>query len=108
RFYVFNNRVTVEVNAVNPVLVSTCKNWGATTPTMINCANPDRNEHLTQCDECGRKMDGCCSEACIEHPRKRAYDGTGYYVKFPQPVNEEKISKRKHKNFAPKVYILTR
>ncbi|MBD1424355.1 oxygen-dependent tRNA uridine(34) hydroxylase TrhO [Sphingobacterium arenae] len=96
--YVFDNRVTVDVNKVNPTVVSTCRNCGKTTSKMINCANPECNEHFTQCDECGWKMDGCCSTLCMEHPRKRPYDGTGYYVKVPQPVNVEKISKRKHKN----------
>src|SRR5690606_40856621 len=91
--YVFDNRVTVPVNSVNPTVVSTCKNCGTTTKKMINCANPECNEHFTQCDECGWKMDGCCSEECKSHPRKRPYDGTGYYVKLPQPVNVEKISK---------------
>ena len=95
--YVFDNRVTVPVNAVNPTVISTCRNCGKVTAKMINCANPVCNEHFTQCDECGQQMDGCCSEACMEHPRKRVYDGTGYYVKVPQPVNVEKISKRKHK-----------
>jgi len=96
--YVFDNRVTIDVNQVNPTVVSTCKNCGKTTSKMINCANPVCNEHFTQCDACGWKMDGCCSTLCMEHPRKRPYDGTGYYVKVPQPVNIEKISKRKHKN----------
>ncbi|MHC8947655.1 oxygen-dependent tRNA uridine(34) hydroxylase TrhO [Sphingobacterium hungaricum] len=98
--YVFDNRVTVDVNSVNPVVVSTCKNCGRTTPKMINCANPDCNEHFTQCDDCGEELAGCCSAECMTHPRKREYDGTGYYVKVPQPVNAEKISKRKHKNFS--------
>lgn len=101
--YVFDNRVTVEVNSTNPVVISTCKNCGTTTPKMINCANPTCNEHFTQCDTCGEKLEGCCSETCMESPNKREYDGTGYYVKIPQPVNIEKISKRKHKNFAPKI-----
>ncbi|SKB67034.1 UPF0176 protein [Sphingobacterium nematocida] len=101
--YVFDNRVTVEVNSTNPVVISTCKNCGTTTPKMINCANPTCNEHFTQCDACGEKLEGCCSEACMDNPNKREYDGTGYYVKIPQPVNIEKISKRKHKNFAPKI-----
>ena len=101
--YVFDNRVTVDVNSVNPTIVSTCKNCGTVTAKMINCANPDCNEHFTQCDACGWEMEGCCSTACMEHPRKRTYDGTGYYVKVPQPVNTEKISKRKRKNFPPKV-----
>jgi len=88
--YVFDNRVAVEVNSVNPVVISTCYNCGKTTPKMINCANPECNEHFTQCDDCGEKMLGCCSDTCMEHPRRREYDGTGYYVKIPQPVNIKK------------------
>jgi len=95
--YVFDNRVTVPVNSVNPTVVSTCRNCGKTTKKMINCANPICNEHFTQCDECGWEMQGCCSSACQSNPKKREYDGTGYYVKVPQPVNIDKISKRKHK-----------
>lgn len=90
--YVFDNRVAVEVNTVNPVVISTCRNCGAHTTKMINCANPECNEHFTQCDACGVQLDGACSETCKSHPRKRVYDGTGYYVKVPQPVN---VSKQK-------------
>lgn len=95
--YVFDNRVTVDVNQVNPTVISECLNCGKHTPKMINCANPDCNDHFTQCEECGWKMEGCCSTACMEHPRKRTYDGTGYYTKFPQEVNTEKINRRKLK-----------
>lgn len=96
--YVFDNRVAVDVNSVNPVVISTCRNCGAHTTKMINCANPECNEHFTQCDECGIELDGACSEICQEHPRKRIYDGTGYYVKVPQPVNHK--SKTAEKNFS--------
>jgi len=89
--YVFDNRVAVDVNTVNPVVISTCRNCGANTSKMINCANPECNEHFTQCDACGEKLDGACSALCQEHPRKRDYDGTGYYVKVPQPVNKQKL-----------------
>ena len=85
--YVFDNRVAVDINSVNPVVISTCRNCGTHTTKMINCANPECNEHFTQCDECGEKLDGACSELCRAHPRKRVYDGTGYYVKVPQPIN---------------------
>lgn len=88
--YVFDNRVSVDVNSVNPVVISTCRNCGTHTSKMINCANPECNEHFTQCDDCGIKLDGACSEVCQSHPRKRIYDGTGYYVKVPQPVNKAK------------------
>ena len=100
--YVFDNRVTVPVNSVNPTVISRCKNCGKPTKKMINCANAKCNEHFTQCDECGWELEGCCSKECQSVPDKREYDGTGYYVKIPQPVNVEKISKRKHKNFPPK------
>ena len=89
--YVFDNRVAVDVNTVNPVVISTCRNCGSNTTKMINCANPECNEHFTQCDACGEKLDGACSALCKEHPRKREYDGTGYYVKIPQPVNKQKL-----------------
>jgi len=89
--YVFDNRVAVDVNTVKPVVISTCRNCGAHTSKMINCANPECNEHFTQCDACGEKLDGACSEICQAHPRKREYDGTGYYVKVPQPVNKQKL-----------------
>jgi UPF0176 protein len=90
--YVFDNRVAVDVNSENPVVISTCFNCGTITAKMINCANPECNEHFTQCDACGDALQGCCCETCMEHPRKRAYDGTGYYVKVPQPVNSSKKS----------------
>ncbi len=51
--YVFDNRLSVDVNSVNPKVISTCLNCGKVTPKMINCANPECNEHFTQCDECG-------------------------------------------------------
>jgi len=89
--YVFDNRVAVDVNSVNPLVISTCRNCGTHTTKMINCANPECNEHFTQCDECGEKLDGACSEVCQAHPRKRVYDGTGYYVKVPQPVHVQKL-----------------
>lgn len=82
--YVFDNRIAVDVNSVNPTVVSTCFNCGKVTAKMINCANPECNEHVTQCDACGDEMQGCCSVQCMSHPRLRKYDGTGYYVKIPQ------------------------
>jgi UPF0176 protein len=83
---VFDNRLTVDVNKVNPEIISTCYNCGTITAKMINCANPECNEHITQCDNCGEELQGCCSVECTTHPRKRIYDGTGYYVKVPQPI----------------------
>ncbi|OAQ39133.1 hypothetical protein A5893_10735 [Pedobacter psychrophilus] len=89
--YVFDNRLAVDVNKINPTVVSSCGNCGKTTTKMINCANPECNKHFTQCNECGVTLDGSCSDVCQNHPRKRPYDGTGYYVKVPQPIIKKTI-----------------
>ncbi len=79
--YVFDNRLTTEVNRVNPSITSRCRGCGTPTVRMINCANPDCNDHLPLCENCGWELEGTCSAACQQHPRKRIYDGTGNYPK---------------------------
>ncbi|QEC52483.1 rhodanese-related sulfurtransferase [Anseongella ginsenosidimutans] len=83
--YVFDNRIAVDINRHNPSVISVCHNCGKASARMINCANPECNEHFSQCEECGWAMDGCCSDSCMQHSRKRPYDGTGYYVKQTDP-----------------------
>jgi len=77
--YVFDNRLTVDVNQVNPKVISTCYVCGTPSDRMINCANNECNIHVPMCEDCGWKMEGACSEACKCVPNKRVYDGTGYY-----------------------------
>jgi UPF0176 protein len=79
--YVFDNRIALEVNTVNPTMISTCHVCGTYSDRMVNCADATCNAHLAMCDECGWKMEGACSEVCKENPKKRAYDGSGYYKK---------------------------
>lgn len=81
KMYVFDNRIVVDVNSVNPTIISQCKTCEKDETRMINCANPECNEHIIQCEDCGWKTEGCCSEECKAHPRKRAYDGRGFYMK---------------------------
>ena len=82
--YVFDNRVTVPVNQVNPVTLSTCYRCGNPTSRMINCASPTCNNHVTLCESCGYEHGGTCSNPCKADPDLRAYDGTGYYGKQTQ------------------------
>ncbi len=79
--YVFDNRITTEVNQVNPSVISTCYVCGTINDRMVNCANPHCNRHVALCTSCGEKLQGACSDECKEHPDKRPYDGTGYYQK---------------------------
>ena len=95
--YVFDGRLTTEVNKVNPEIISTCHICGDKCDRMINCANPECNEHLPICEKCGLEMDGACSYSCKEHPKKRPYDGTGYYRKSTEGYKPE-VAARTRKN----------
>lgn len=95
--YVFDNRLTTEVNKINPKIISKCHICGTASDRMVNCANPECNEHLPICEKCGWEMEGACSEACRVHPKKRFYDGTGYYSKSVEGYKPE-IAFRTRKN----------
>jgi UPF0176 protein len=90
--YVFDNRITVPVNSVNPEVVSNCHCCGKPSARMINCANPECNEHFPMCENCGWSNKGACSDECMNHPRARAYDGTGYYVKSGAETDKASVS----------------
>ncbi len=93
--YVFDNRVAIDVNRVNPKVVSTCHHCGTLSDRMVNCANPVCNAHVPICEKCGWELDGACSVECKEHPEKRPYDGTGYYQKNTNGYNPYKGFYRK-------------
>ncbi len=78
--YVFDNHVAVEVNKVNPEVISTCYVCGEKCDRMINCANAKCNRLGPICEECSEKLDGACSPECQAHPAKRPYNGTGSYA----------------------------
>lgn len=82
--YVFDNRVAVQVNKVNPEVISYCYVCEEKCDRMVNCANADCNRHVPMCEKCSLDLDGACSEECKVHPAKRPYDGRGYY---PVPSN---------------------
>lgn len=79
--YVFDNRVILDVNEVNPKVISTCYVCGKTDDRMVNCANPTCNRHVPICENCGWEKEGACSDLCKTNPEKRPYDGSGYYQK---------------------------
>ena len=93
----FENRVAVDVNKVNPTVVSECHVCGTKSDRMVNCANPVCNLHVPICENCGWELDGACSPECKEHPQKRPYDGTGYYQKETNGYNPLKgFNRRKN------------
>ncbi|HLL94435.1 MAG TPA: rhodanese-related sulfurtransferase [Spirosoma sp.] len=82
--YVFDNRVTVAVNHVDPTVVSVCYRCGTPAIRMINCASPLCNNHVVLCETCGHEHGGTCTDACKQDLNLRPYDGTGYYGKLTQ------------------------
>ncbi len=95
--YVFDNRLTTDVNKINPVVISKCHICNTECDRMVNCANPDCNEHIPICEKCGVELQGACSVECMGNPRKRFYDGTGYYAKNSEGYKPE-IAFRTRKN----------
>ncbi len=79
--YVFDERVVIDVNHVNPTTISRCIHCEKRSARVINCANPDCNDQVIVCESCGWDWQGACSETCLHNPRKRPYDGSGYYPK---------------------------
>lgn len=79
--YVFDGRVAVPVNEVNPTAIATCSKCGTPTTRNLNCANVDCNEQFNMCESCAEEMEGACSIECKVAPGKREYNGTGYYTR---------------------------
>lgn len=79
--YVFDKRISVPINSVNPKVISRCMHCQQETSRMLNCANPHCNDQVVMCENCSWEWEGTCSAECKEHPEKRLYDGTGDYSK---------------------------
>lgn len=79
--YVFDGRVAVPINEVNPTAIATCSKCGTPTTRSLNCANVDCNEQFNMCESCSEEMEGACSIECKVAPGKREYNGTGYYTR---------------------------
>ena len=71
RCYVFDNRLAVDVNAINPEIVSKCYGCGVPCDTMINCMKTTCNRHTTMCKTCYTNWNNTCSVECSTSPTRR-------------------------------------
>jgi UPF0176 protein len=69
--YVFDDRVGIDVNKINPKIVSNCYICNTETDDMKNCMNTVCNRHTTICKDCYLKYDYCCSNECMNSETKR-------------------------------------
>lgn len=82
--YVFDERITVPINHVNPVVIG--KDWFDGTPSerYVNCANPECNRQILCSEENEEKYVRGCSHECRIHERNR------YVVEHNLTVDEWK------------------
>jgi UPF0176 protein len=94
--YVFDNRVTVDVNQVNPKVISRCYICETPSDRMVNCANPTCNLHVAICPSCAEDYEGACSHECQQHPQKRPFNERGYYQKTLNGYNPYRGIRREY------------
>ncbi len=59
--FVFDNRLG---ERISDDVIAHCHQCGKACDTHTNCANDACHLLFIQCDECAKKMDGCCSDEC--------------------------------------------
>lgn len=82
KMYVFDERISVEINQVDKQIVG--KEWFDGTPCerYINCSNPECNRQILVSEENEQKYLGACSIHCAKHANNR-------YVKKHHLTTEE-------------------
>lgn len=66
--YVFDRRVHVPVNQVNPTVISECFHCSTKIARYLNCCNAKCNKQIICCQSCEDKMNGGCSVECSQKP----------------------------------------
>ncbi|MEX2404611.1 MAG: rhodanese-related sulfurtransferase [Balneolales bacterium] len=80
--FVFDDRLAVPVNPDDEEPISYCEITGTPCDMYINCANMECNRLFICSPEGSEKMEGCCSEECKAHPRRRPFNREKAYAPF--------------------------
>ncbi len=80
--FVFDDRLVVPVNEDDMEPISRCEITGKPADTYINCANMECNKLFVCSEEGARKMEGCCSEECLQSDYKRPFDPENAFRPF--------------------------
>ncbi len=62
--YVFDSRIHVPVNSINPEIITECEHCNKKVARYINCCNAKCNKQFICCEECDVKFEGGCSKDC--------------------------------------------
>lgn len=71
QMYVFDDRIAVPINHVNPVVIGHDYFDGQPCERYVNCGNPECNEQILCSEENEAKYLRSCSAECRRHPRNR-------------------------------------
>jgi len=63
--YVFDNRITKNINTINPIIITNCYLCNKKTNNLLNCKYPKCNKQTTICKSCHSEYYGCCSIKCM-------------------------------------------
>lgn len=69
--FVFDDRLSVPVNSVNPTVVGKDYFTGEPCERYVSCANPECNKKILASEESEHRFLRSCSEHCRTHPRNR-------------------------------------
>lgn len=85
--FVFDDRLVVPVNPQDLEPIARCEITGKPADTYINCANMECNKLFVCSEEGAHKMEGCCSEECMESEYKRPFDPENAFKPFRKWYN---------------------
>lgn len=71
KLFVFDDRMAVPIADGEAEPIASCHHCSVKEDQYYNCANPDCNELFICCPSCLEEKEGCCSEACMNAPRRR-------------------------------------
>lgn len=71
QMYVFDERISVPINRVNPTVIGRDYFDGTPCERYVNCGNPECNEQILCSEENEAKYVRGCSPECRRHPRNR-------------------------------------
>lgn len=74
KLFVFDDRLSVPIAADGKEqIISSCQFCSEKSDLYHNCANMECNELFLSCLSCSAHMQGCCSQRCLESPKRRLH-----------------------------------
>ena len=78
KMYVFDDRISVPINHVDPSIVGKDYFDGTPCERYVNCGNPECNKQILASEENQEKHLGGCTHECRVHPRNRYVQAKGW------------------------------